>query len=91
METDGLSKAIEAAALAGKLRASAEEHRRTADSLERAAERYSAKGREALAGIGAPAPGVCGDAGAGLTLGSHDQARQTRQRWGGLVAGDWEW
>jgi len=50
-------KAIEAAAIAGKLRAAAMDYRRTADSLERAADRYTAKGRQALA----ETQGIAGD------------------------------
>ena len=60
---------------------------RTKDALARAGVRYLLKsiGIEA-----APAPGVTGDAGAGLTWEAHDGARQTSARWGGLDAADWD-
>lgn len=90
-EMGELAVAIMRGAVAGKLRAAARgKDEQTASALMRAADRYSRGVAEALAGIGAPAPGVSGDAGAGLTLGSHDQARQTSARWVGLDAADWE-
>jgi hypothetical protein len=67
---------------------------RTRDALERCAVRYMFKaiGIDARDEV-APAPGVCGDAGAGLTWEAHDEARQTFTRGLGLGDGarDWEW
>lgn len=48
---EGIEKAIERGALAGKLRAAAMEHRTTAEALERAADKFSRGVAGALATI----------------------------------------
>jgi len=64
---EGIGRAIEAAAVAGKLRAAAREYRRTAAALDRAAVRYSAGVGQALESSGeaeADLPHMPGDGGA---------------------------
>lgn len=62
---EDLRRAIEAGAVAGKLRAAARQYRCTADSLDRAADKMSRGAANALAGISAEGP-------LGVTLGPAD-------------------